>query len=115
LEKARKWNSKNRAKWRTIKSAANARRRALKKGAGIERSAGKALIQIRWALAGFLDVPESEIHLDHITPLKRGGAHADDNLRLLPARLNLIKGDKLDEEVTDPEFRAWVFGPPTFE
>lgn len=42
--------------------------------------------------------------IDHIVPLSRGGAHSEDNLRLLPARLNNIKHAKLDHEVTHPDF-----------
>jgi 5-methylcytosine-specific restriction endonuclease McrA len=95
-------------------SVSNARR-ATRLASTADRGAGRELLASRWVLAELLGVPESEIHLDHIVPLSRGGAHADDNLRLLPARLNLIKGNRLDDEVTDREFRAWVFGAPSFE
>ncbi|MGH2487451.1 MAG: hypothetical protein ACRDHE_15710, partial [Ktedonobacterales bacterium] len=56
----------------------------------------------------------SPFHVDHILPLARGGKHHHDNLRVLPARLNLVKNDRLDSEVTDPEFHQWISGENTF-
>jgi hypothetical protein len=53
--------------------------------------------------------------VDHIIPLARGGKHHEDNLRHLPARLNGIKHDKLDCEVTDIEFKRWTSGANVFE
>ena len=53
--------------------------------------------------------------VDHIIPLSRGGKHHESNLRHLSARLNSIKGAKLDNEVTDAEFRQWVSGGNVFE
>lgn len=34
-------------------------------------------------------------HVDHVTPLARGGGHFANNLQVLPAKLNLQKGAKL--------------------
>jgi hypothetical protein len=34
-------------------------------------------------------------HVDHMTPLARGGKHAWWNIQVIPARLNLWKGDAL--------------------
>lgn len=35
-------------------------------------------------------------HVDHIVPLYRGGLHHPDNLQILPAKLNCIKGYRID-------------------
>lgn len=53
--------------------------------------------------------------VDHIVPLSRGGKHHHTNLRVLPARLNSIKGNKLDSEVTNVEFHRWLSPAPVFE
>src|SRR6185437_14099282 len=57
----------------------------------------------------------AQFDVDHIVPLSREGEHHHDNLRILPARLNYIKGTKLDEEVKSTEFHAWLDPRPTFE
>jgi hypothetical protein len=41
-------------------------------------------------------------------PLSRSGPHCVENLRLLPARLNSVKGGKLDSEVASTEFHDWI-------
>lgn len=46
--------------------------------------------------------------VDHIVPLKRGGKHHENNLRLLPKRLNSSKGAKLDIEITDAVFLDYI-------
>lgn len=38
------------------------------------------------------DPLEMKIHVDHVVPLSKGGAHAASNLQLLSARENLAKG-----------------------
>jgi len=40
-----------------------------------------------------------EHHVDHIVPLSRGGLHALENLRVIPASLNLRKHNKLPHEI----------------
>ena len=37
-----------------------------------------------------------DVHVDHIKPLSKGGEHTMGNLQLLPAFLNIIKGDKYE-------------------
>jgi len=49
-----------------------------------------------------------QFDVDHRVPLSRGGNHHQNNLRLLPSRLNRVKGARLDEEVTDPEFIDYI-------
>lgn len=43
----------------------------------------------------------SEITLDHVIPLRRGGVHTANNLRVACRRCNQRKGTKLLEELTD--------------
>lgn len=40
-----------------------------------------------------------DIHMDHVVPLSRGGAHSNANLRPTHATCNLRKGDKLLSEL----------------
>lgn len=42
---------------------------------------------------------DGEVHLDHIIPLARGGAHSQDNLAPTHATCNLRKGDRLLSEL----------------
>jgi 5-methylcytosine-specific restriction endonuclease McrA len=92
-----------------------AKRRALKRCA-LDPTANLAAIQSihKDALlaAQFTGI---EFAVDHIVPLARGGRHHANNLRHLPARLNSIKGAKLDSEVVDPAFNAWLHPTPVFE
>lgn len=43
-------------------------------------------------------------HVDHMTPLARGGLHHESNLCYLPAAVNSSKGSKRVEEFGDQEF-----------
>lgn len=47
-------------------------------------------------------------HIDHMIPLAKGGLHAWHNIQVIPARMNLAKGDKLI--LTDR--MEWVGGLP---
>ena len=38
-------------------------------------------------------------HVDHIIPLSKGGAHHQDNLRIVTAKVNLQKKDKIFPEL----------------
>ncbi len=40
------------------------------------------------------DVPRSDIHVDHVVPLARGGRSTLDNLSVAHSRCNLVKGAK---------------------
>ena len=87
-EYAPKWAAENRPK----RNESEARRRARKLSGGKTES----LQHI------YDDVPVIELllgepcHVDHKHPLSRGGTHEPDNLQIIPARLNLAKGAKLD-------------------
>jgi len=67
------------------------------------------------ASAFMLDEEPLGFAVDHIVPLARGGRHHEDNLRVLPSRLNSVKSAKLDYEVTNPDFHAWLDPRPSFE
>jgi len=40
-------------------------------------------------------VPWTPFHVDHVVPLSKGGLHHEDNLRIIPAFLNRVKGSKI--------------------
>ena len=46
-------------------------------------------------MSEFIGVP---MHVDHIIPVKRGGAHHEDNLQIIPAATNMSKGARIDWE-----------------
>ena len=45
--------------------------------------------------------PIENLHIDHIVPLARNGIHHIYNLRLLPAKINISKQDRLDSEMSE--------------
>ena len=53
---------------------------------------------VRCYICGKL-IPFGERHVDHIIPLSRGGTHTIDNLAIACKRCNLVKHDKLPEEI----------------
>lgn len=73
------------------------RRRALKKGSQV----GEVSFAQVWEEAKNCcrqcgrEVASGSGHIDHIVPLARGGAHAQENLQLLCAPCNLTKGARL--------------------
>lgn len=48
-------------------------------------------------------------HVDHITPLNKGGKHHENNLCYLPAKLNIAKSDKMPDTV--PEIMTFAIYP----
>lgn len=52
----------------------------------------------RCYLCGRTDLKDSEIHLDHLTPLSRGGSHTKKNVSVACARCNHSKGSKTVDE-----------------
>lgn len=65
--------------------------------------------QSRCYLCGKVCLPH-QIHLDHIVPLARGGAHRADNLAVACAQCNIMKGARLTNR-RPPALRGIV--PPT--
>ncbi len=93
-EYGREWEARNRAASR----AKAARRRARKAGATIgdpaEVAAREAEIRkSRWCVECEAEV--DDLHVDHIWPLSKGGAHSVENLQGLCARHNLEKGARV--------------------
>lgn len=100
-EKSRKQKLAQQAKYHrqnpSKAAAKRSRRRALILALELDpetRRIEAALAAISTALRGIVD-----LHIDHIVPLSRGGAHFHENLRLLPASVNLQKHNQLDEEL----------------
>lgn len=86
-------------------AAYDARRRARKAGATlgkVDTSAVRASFDGCYLCAQPLS---GEVHMDHVVPLARGGAHCTENLRLTHAACNLRKHDKLLSELD------WYYGP----
>lgn len=48
-----------------------------------------------YALAAALRAEGRDVHVDHIMPLAKGGAHVFENLRIIPAIENLRKGARI--------------------
>lgn len=125
-EHQRRWRTRhpdaNRAQvrnWRTANPDKNnvrvSRGRARKRAALDTAADHEAIAELRREAAlaaAFMGAPFA---VDHVIPLARGGKHHHDNLRVLPARLNSVKGAKFDSEVQSPEFHAWLDPRPTFE
>lgn len=84
-ESNKQWALKNHSK----KIAYNARRRALKKKQ-TPANINKNLIEFYYNVSSTL----ADYEVDHIKPLAKGGLHHQNNLQLLPKKLNLEKSDK---------------------
>lgn len=108
-EQQARWKRANRETCNSLDASRRARKRSTE---SLHDEQMVDFLSRRWAVSALLGVP---VELDHQIPLARGGTHTVDNVRWLPARLNRVKGGRLDHEVTDPEFREYIFGPPTFE
>ena len=87
----RKWNRENKGR----KNALTRKREALKMN---QLPDDANLVIIDWYY--FISQQMSErigipgfYHVDHIKPLSKGGLHHEDNLQILTARQNLMKGD----------------------
>lgn len=91
---ARAWYAKNRKKLLPRLKASRARRRA---SGSINRHTVEALIRAqrgRCACCGVRAGNGAEYHLDHITPVSRGGTNARGNLQILCPACNLSKHAK---------------------
>jgi hypothetical protein len=90
----RKWKLENPYKVR----ATNAKRRAMKLDQTPELTSEEKqrVDNLYWLAKDLQAVSGEEYHVDHIIPLAKGGLHHPDNLQVLPAYINLSKGDKIE-------------------
>lgn len=80
------------------------KRRALKRGVVVE-TVNRADVIERYGLTCYLctmEIDPDEAHVDHVTPLSRGGAHGMSNVRPTHERCNLRKYNKLPSELVLP-------------
>lgn len=78
------------------------KRRAQKHGASFEQFTRNEIIkrdESTCYLCGASQLADSDIHLDHVVPLARGGPHTRDNVRVACAPCNLKKGARLLDEI----------------
>lgn len=99
------WQSQNRKgpnhhQFTGGQSAACARRRTREKATRVEPVSRKFIIErdgLGCYVCGVLLASE-DVHIEHVTPLSRGGAHVAGNLRVSCQPCNFRKGKKLLEE-----------------
>jgi 5-methylcytosine-specific restriction endonuclease McrA len=101
------------------RSDAQQRRRALKAGAIAEQVLRAEILRrdgpdcaicgIETVRPVHLRSAPNDRHYDHIIPLKRGGRHSMDNVRILCATCNLRKKQRLDSELP-PSFGRAIGG-----
>ncbi len=102
LEKRREWAKNNKEKLssycKTNQGLARNRRmaairRALKRKVSVSESNEEAFL---YAFCQAISKGSGvKHHVDHIVPISRGGSHAIENLRIVPAVVNLRKGCKM--------------------
>lgn len=96
LDAVRKRAARHRAKNRDLYRMYEQARRARKStGEGLSRNLiARLKVWQRGKCACCGEPLGSDFHLDHIVPLKSGGAHSDENMQLLRKTCNLRKGAK---------------------
>lgn len=72
--------------------------RAVIRGARSQNHNAEIEEQLRLVAARLGNCLGVTFHVDHITPISRGGTHHHLNMRVIPARLNQIKYNRADTD-----------------
>ena len=105
-EATSRWRENNRDRARALSRAQYGKREALKNGSSsrsVSTEEARRIIGQPCANCGAAE----NIHIDHIIPLSRGGAHSIGNLQPLCAYCNISKGNSLQIEW---RFRSGNYG-----
>ena len=85
--------------YRGMARAHHAKRRSLKTQSTLPTTDYKLIKKIYYQRAVTAEENGEQYHVDHIIPLSIGGAHHQDNLRIITAQENLEKADKYIPEL----------------
>ena len=77
-------------------SALQMKRQAIKLNAILQSTDLSAITKLRKKANRMEEKTGKKYHVDHIIPLSKGGAHHQDNLRIITAKENMAKGSKFD-------------------
>ena len=96
--RAREWSKNNPEKRKVIMNKCTSKRRALQNKIYIELDSLKKefihqIYEMSVRISKCLGIKH---HVDHIIPIEKGGHHSPDNLRVLPAYWNRVKGSSLN-------------------
>jgi hypothetical protein len=97
-DRRREYRAENLAEARAQSSANESARRAAISGAKSSAHCKSIEKQLRLIALRLTECLGVSFHLDHITPISRGGIHHHLNMRVIPARLNQIKYKRTDSE-----------------
>ena len=86
-------------RYRGMARAHHAKRRSLKTQSTLPTTDYKLIKKIYYQRAVTAEENGEQYHVDHIIPLSIGGAHHQDNLRIITAQENLEKADKYIPEL----------------
>ncbi len=98
----RQWIENNKDRYRVIKNACNAQRRANKKCAFVKWANKKKIKELYKEAQRLTMMTGIQHHVDHIIPLvnnKVCGLHVEHNLRVITAKENITKSNKLIEDI----------------
>lgn len=95
------WKERNPELAKEVSRRDRHRRRAIQHGVDAEIVNRQVVWERDQGVCHICDEPVSfdEMHLDHVVPLSRGGAHAYDNVASAHPACNMRKGSKLIEEM----------------
>jgi 5-methylcytosine-specific restriction endonuclease McrA len=88
----KKWSEENRPARLAMRARTDGKRRAQKMKTEVKDC---PMVAALYTMARILTNTCEPMHVDHIYPLSKGGAHTFDNLQILTARDNLAKGNKI--------------------